>query len=193
MILLPWNQRSILSIASHFLRGEAVVTPTDTIYGILARATDSEAVKSVYELKRRNPSKPFIILISSLEDLNLFDIHISEQQKNILNKYWPGKVSVILSCESSEYEYLHRGTKTLAFRYPKEEKLLELIKISGPLIAPSANPEGLEPAKNTEEALVYFGESLTYVDDGNKVGAPSTLISLVDDKLTILRGTLPSE
>jgi len=191
MISLAWNQRNILTIASQILSGNSVVIPTDTIYGVLARSLDVEAVNKVYKIKKRNPSKPFIILVSSEDDLDLFGIKMNEKQRDITQKYWPGKVSMVFECKSPQFEYLHRGTNTLAFRYPDDKKLLELIKMTGPLIAPSANPEGLEPARNIFEAANYFGEEQMYVDDGDRNSPPSTLISLSTKEMVVLRGELP--
>jgi len=83
-----------------------------------------------------------IILIASQNDLNKFEIELADWQKKILQKVWPGKVSLVLPCPSLKFSYLHRGQKTLAFRLPKDKKLIQLLKITGPLVAPSANKEG---------------------------------------------------
>ena len=91
-------------------------------------------------------------------------------------------MSIILSCGTSVPEYLHRGTHTLAFRVPDDPQLKNLLKESGPLIAPSANPEGLPPATNIEEAQKYFGDTVDfYINDGERAGSPSTVISLGED------------
>jgi len=178
-------------IADYLVRGEVVVYPTDTLYGILAVAENREAVQRVYDLKKRNPSKPFIILISSIEELSRFGVSPNAWQKEQLKKYWPGTVSVILECRTDKMEYLHRGTNSLAFRLPDKNDLIELLKITGPLIAPSANPEGLEPARDTEEARKYFDKAVAcYVDQGERRGVSSTLVSLERDQINILRGSL---
>lgn len=174
------------------IKGGVAVMPTDTLYGIVASALNSEAVQKVYSIKKRTPTKPFIILISELTDLSLFDITPDNAVLASLKKIWPGKVSVIFSLEIqksiNKFEYLHRGTNTLAFRIPDKSDLRELLKETGPLIAPSANPEGKNPASTIEEAEKYFGDEIgLYVDGGYLSGEPSTLIKIQNGKVEVLR------
>ena len=117
------------------------------------------------------------------------DLKQTNKELEILRKIWPGKVSVILEMKRyfKKFEYLHRGTKTLAFRLPKPKWLRNILKISGPLVAPSANWEGYEPAKTISEAKKYFGNKVIYYDRGKIKGQPSTLIKLKDGKIEILR------
>jgi L-threonylcarbamoyladenylate synthase len=169
-------------------KGKIVVLPTDTLYGIHTPASNKESVEKVYEIRGRAPEKPFIILIGSIEQLKLFNIEVDTEAEKILNKYWPGKVSIILPCPEEKFAYLHRGTKTLAFRLPNKTDLIDLLKQTGPLITTSVNPEGLEPAKTIEECKKYFGEEIDfYVDEGKLDSLPSTLISISGGKITVLR------
>ncbi len=169
-------------------KGGVGVIPTDTIYGLVGKALSRKTVKRVYKLKQRNPKKPSIILISKIDDLRLFRIKLDENTKKFLQKYWPGKVSVILPCPYKKFSYLHRGTKTLAFRLPDYLELVSLLKKTGPLIAPSANPESEESAKTIKEAKKYFGEKVNfYVDTDRLESLPSTLISIKDEKVEVLR------
>lgn len=177
--------------------GGIAVIPTDTIYGVVARAEDKAAVERVYEVKGRTPEKPCIILISKEADINIFCTGITEKQKRALHKYWPGPVSIIFSIGDQlarwkELEYLHRGTGTLSFRFPRYKKLTELIEQTGPLIAPSANPEGHIPAKNIAEAKSYFGDSVDcYMDGGELAGSSSALIRVKDNgEIEVLRGKI---
>jgi L-threonylcarbamoyladenylate synthase len=201
--------------AAFLLKEGAIgVIPTDTIYGICASAFNKKSIEKVYKLRKRNPNKPCIILISSFDDLKKFNVKINSWQRKILKKLWPGKVSVVLSIrikrpnnipESNDrifdqnsgkvfgyhsgnnLYYLHRGTNSLSFRFPKDKLILNILKISGPLIAPSANWEGYEPAKNIGEAKRYFGNKIFYLDRGNLISKPSTLIDLRKKKIKILR------
>lgn len=162
--------------------------PTDTIYGLVGSATLRKTVFRIYKLRRRNPRKPFIILISSLEDLNLFRIKIDEYSRKILNKIWPDAISVVLPCARKKFFYLHRGGKTLAFRFPKNKALTDILKQTGPIIAPSANPEGIRPAENIKQAKKYFGKEVDfYVNKGTIKGLASTLIEIKNKKIFVLR------
>lgn len=169
--------------------GKIGVMPTDTIYGIVGSALNQETVEEIYKLRKRSSDKPFIILISSIDDLDKFGISLTEKQKEFLEKNWPNPLSVVLPCASQDFEYLHRGKKSLAFRMPKDKKLLEFLKEVGPIVAPSANPEGEKPAENIEEAKKYFGDQIDFFLDGGKLTEkPSTLIELDKDGIsTVLR------
>lgn len=167
--------------------GGVAVIPTDTLYGIVGQAASSEAVEKIHQLKGRDESKPFIVLISSIDDFSLLDIDLDEASKKLVKKYWPGKVSIVFP----------RASDTLAVRLPEYPKLTDLVKKTGPLVAPSANPEGSPPAKNIQEAINYFGDkvdyyceaaSSAYVDGGKLEALPSTIISIGDKgEIKILR------
>jgi len=181
------TQNSYLKVGLLLKEGAVGVIPTDTLYGICGNALNKETVERIYKLRRRNPKKPMIILISSLKDLKKFQIKLNNFQERILNKLWPGKISVVLSCHNKKFFYLHRGVKTLAFRMPKNKELLEILKISGPLVSPSANFEGENPALTIREAKKYFKNKVFYYNKGKLVSKPSTLIDLTSKKIKILR------
>jgi len=182
------RQLRIKVIAEILNKGGIGILPTDTIYGVAGRALSEKAVLMIYKLRKRNPKKPMIILISSLNDLSLFNIKLNDETGKILLKFWPGKVSVVLPCRGKRFLYLHRGTETLAFRLPKSKWLRKLLIETGPLVAPSANPEGFMPAKTVKEARKYFGDRADfYLNKGKLASKPSTLISLKNGKVKLLR------
>lgn len=165
--------------------GGVAVIPTDTIYGIVARAEDKDAVERLYTIRKRNPNKACLILIADMEDLKRFGITLSPEDKDVLAPLWPGPNTIIIPNENPAWAHIARGTGALAFRLPAKEELRELIRATGPLIAPSANPEGLPPAKTTAEAQAYFGNDIgCYVDEGELHGNPSTLWRLEHGALT---------
>lgn len=169
-------------------RGGIGILPTDTLYGVVGSAHSKQAVSRIYEVKGRNHGKPLIILISDIADVKKFGIELSADQEAFLEKVWPGPVSVILPCRSAEFAYLHRSTKSLAFRMPKNKKLRDLIKKTGPIVAPSANPQGMKPAHTIAEAKKYFGSEVDfYVPGGRKEGKPSRVVSLLSHKPEIVR------
>lgn len=175
-------------IVKKLIQGKIVVMPTDTIYGIAGSALNKKAVERIYKLRKRNPKKPFIILISKLDDLNLFGIKLTEKQKEFLQKNWPNPLSVVLPSFGDEFKYLHRGTNSLAFRMPKDQNLLEILRKTGPLVAPSANFEGEKPAENIDQAKQYFQDGADFYVNGEVIqSAPSTLIDLTNNSIKILR------
>lgn len=163
-------------------KGGVGIIPTDTLYGFVGCALDEEAVEKIYKIRKRGLKKSMIILISSLKDLEKFGVKMSLTQKKFLQKVWPGKISVILKTNKKNIDHLTRGGKTLAFRMPADRELLELLKKSGPLVAPSANLEGEKPAETYAESKKYFGDKVDfYVDAGKLSSKPSTLVELAED------------
>lgn len=172
------NELNILEVS---LCGGAIgVLMTDTMYGLVGSAKSKKVVERIYNVRSRDAKKPMIILIGSIDDLKLFGVKPSEGMLAVLKKLWPGPVSIILPCKSKRFEYLHRGTHSLAFRLPKNAKLRGFLKRTGPLVAPSANPEGKKPAKTIKEAEKYFGGNIDfYIDSGAQKGAPSTIVQIL--------------
>ncbi len=162
--------------------GKITVIPTDTIYGIVGSALNPQTVEKIYQIRKRAKDKPFIILISSLDDLKKFDIKLNIHQRKFLQKNWPNPLSVVLPCPSEKFKYLHRGAFSLAFRMPKDINLLGILKKVGPMVAPSANFEGGEPAETISEAKTNFKDAVSvYVDGGKIKSKPSTIIQLNDN------------
>lgn len=176
-------------IVRKLLAGGVGVLPTDTLYGLVGSALSKKAVERIYKLKKRDLRKPLIVLIASLDDLKLFGVKVGIDDKKILNRVWPGKVSVVLPCLRRKFYYLHCGTKTIAFRAPAKKSLIKLLEQTGPLVAPSANPEGMLSARTIREAKKYFGDKVDfYVGAGRRLfGKPSTLISIENGQIKVLR------
>jgi len=186
-------KNSINKLAFIIKCGGTLVFPTDTIYGILGSALNKKTVLYIYKIRKRNLHKPFIILIASISDIQKFSMAISQKEKAFLKNIWPGQVSVIFSCGSKRFFYLHRGTKKLAFRIPKKKNLIALLKKTGPLVAPSANIEGTPPAKNIRDAKKYFGNKINfYVNEGTISGSPSAIIEFSDNTfVSVRKGRIP--
>lgn len=163
------------------------ILATDTLYGIVGQALNRHAVERIYSVKKRTPTKPFIILIGQISDLDKFAIPLSEYAKEAINTYWPGPISIILDCPSSDFDYLHRGTNTLAFRMPANSELQNLIHQTGPLVAPSANPEGLTPAQTIDQARSYFDNGVDFFIEGTVYATPSRIIKISGDTEEIIR------
>ena len=182
------TDQQLQQIGENLSKGEIGVIPTDTIYGIVGSALKPQTVEQIYKLRKRNPEKPMIILISNLDDLKMFEVSLTSAQTKFLNKYWPNPLSVILPINNSRFTYLDRGKKSLAFRFPKIAWLQKLITSSGPLVAPSANFEGELPAITIAEAQSYFGKHADfYLDNGKLQNPASTLIELTREGPQILR------
>lgn len=181
--------RLMESVAPALRRGGVAVIPTDTVYGIVVKAQNRHAVLRLYRMRRRFAKKPFIVLVKDMCDIREFGVRVTAEQRRFLKKVWPGKVSVIFRCRDKRLVYLHRGTNTLAFRLPRSRSLRAFLKKTGPLAAPSANPEGKKPAETIAEARSYFGKQVDfYVGAGRRLcGKPSILVSFEGSEPRIIR------
>lgn len=172
-------------------KGRVAVMPTDTIYGLVGSALNPDTVSRVYKIKNRNKEKPCIILIGSTGELKRFGINLSEKQNKVLEQYWLSSrpTSIILPCPSGDFSYLDCGSGSMAFRLPALENLRSFLLQTGPLVAPSANPENMPPAGNIEEAKKYFGDSVDFYMDGPVLkNKPSRLVRLDEDgSVSIIR------
>ncbi len=175
------------SLVNCLKQGGLVVMPTDTIYGLVASAENQQAVERLYAVRGRAPQKPCIVLVASVDQIT--DVESwSPKHKQLAKMYWPGPMSLVVQTSKAP-EYLHRSTKTLAYRVPSNKELRQLLLKTGPLIAPSANPEGQPPATTIKEAQKYFGEKIDgYVQAGKMAGgAPSTVVEVNGEKIVVLR------
>jgi L-threonylcarbamoyladenylate synthase len=163
--------------------GVAVIA-TDTLYGVVGSALSPEVVERIYEVKGRTETKPVIVLVASVETLADFGVALTENDIKKLNEIWPNAVTILFKV-SSAFSYIHRGTGEIAFRFPKKDSLRKLLEDVGPLVAPSANPEGETPAHTIEEAKKYFADKIDwYEDEGYIEGLASTIIRLRDGQVT---------
>ncbi len=143
--------------------GGIAVVRTDTIYGIIARASKMRAVEKVYTVKHRDPTKQCILLIPGSGSVR--------EHSAVISKYSsPDQppTSIIVP-KTDEHEWLLRGGKSIAYRVVRDEFLKKVVQAVGPVIAPSANPEGLPPARTIEEAKAYFGDDVDIYIDGGEV------------------------
>lgn len=167
------------TIEECLLAGGVAVLRTDTLYGLVACAANKEAVERVYALKGRTNTKPCIILVAEKKDIP-FDQEVLAQ---VYTETQDRATSVVVPI-NTQPPWLTRGGETLAYRVPHDEALLAILRTTGPLIAPSANPEGQPPAQNIEEAQEYFGSRVDWYLDGGVVSSDvqaSRIISLQED------------
>lgn len=172
------------SVKKALANNQLIVARTDTIYGILARAYSVESMKKLYEAKQRSPKDPSIILVA---DASSIPGLTSEQRKiyQELSNHRP--TTIAISVSDRFLPHLPRSNGTLAFRAVPNSPLASLIKSTGCLLAPSANPKDLPPARNITEAIEYFGETVAvYVDSGEVSGAkPSQIVAFGDENQVV--------
>ena len=181
-------------------KGKVVVCPTDTVYGLIADATDKKAVEKIFKIKKRPKNKPIPIFVKDLEMAKKI-AEIDDSQEKFLKKAWPGKITVVLKLKIKNYFKIKNlkfkiygiNRNTIALRIPKNKLVLRLLKkINRPLVGTSANVSDQPPSGNLKAVLRQFeGQKLQpdlIIDAGNlKKSKPSKVVDLTGKKLKILR------
>jgi len=166
--------------------GSIGVIATDTVYGVVARASDPAAVERLYALKKRD-DKPGTLIAASIEQLE--QLGLKHRYLKAVEQFWPGAISVIIPCSNPELAYLHRGKMSLAVRIPDNKELQALLKSTGPLLTSSANHPGEPTATTAQQARDYFGNQVDFYEDGGDLSnrEASTIIRIVDDAIEVIR------
>ena len=196
MPILKVDQRNLKTIVKITVKsikqGEVVVCPTDTVYGLLADATNEKAIKKLLKIKKRRTQKPIPIFVKDLKTAKRL-AQINKNQEKFLRKVWPGKVTTVLKRKNKLPKILFTERKTIGLRIPKYKLVQDLFKkLNCPLTGTSANISGKSPSGNFKEVVLQFkGKKYQpdfIVDAGNlKPGKPSTVLDLTIFPPKILR------
>ena len=176
-------------------KGGAVVLPTETVYGLFAKALDKKAVDHVYQLKRRPRDKALNLNVASLDDILNFSKNQPTYLQQLLESFLPGPLTIILEANDKVPYWVNSNLTTVGFRMPSHPITLKLIREFGPLIGPSANISGCESGVNFKRILEDFDqEILGLEDDSFLTGHDSTILDLTGKKVKILRqGSITQE
>lgn len=166
-------------------KGGVGVMPTDTVYGLVARAADKAAVARLFKVKQRE-RKPGTIIAASVEQL--VKLGFVEPELRAVEYLWPDSVSLVVTAPE-ELAYLHQGLESLPVRVPGDELLRSVLEQTGPLQTSSANMPAEPTAEDAVAAWNYFGDSVDfYVDGGNLADrAASTIVRMGDGGIEVLR------
>ncbi|WP_061863113.1 L-threonylcarbamoyladenylate synthase [Streptococcus infantis] len=169
-------------------KGGAVVLPTETVYGLFAKALDKKAVDYVYQLKRRPRDKALNLNVAHLDDILNFSNNQPPYLQKLVDSFLPGPLTIILEANGKVPYWVNSGLPTVGFRMPSHPITLELIREFGPLIGPSANISGQASGASLKEILKDFGQEVFGIeDDAFLTGQDSTILDLSGDKVKILR------
>ena len=169
-------------------QGRAVVLPTETVYGLFAKALDKKAVDYVYQLKRRPRDKALNLNVAHLDDILNFSNNQPPYLQKLVDSFLPGPLTIILEANGKVPYWVNSGLPTVGFRMPSHPITLELIREFGPLIGPSANISGQASGASLKEILKDFGQEVFGIeDDAFLTGQDSTILDLSGDKVKILR------
>lgn len=174
-------------------RGDLVVVPTDTVYGVAADAFNPAAVHKLIEAKGRTRQAPAPVLIPGIPTLDALAQAVPDEVRTLVARYWPGPLTIILPARQSLAWDLGETQGTVALRMPANPIVLDLLSETGPLAVSSANLTGRPAATTAGEAEAMLGDSVAvYLDDGEGGTVPSTIVDATalvrpDGKLRILR------
>lgn len=173
-------------------RGELIVMPTDTVYGIAADAFTPAAVQRLLDAKGRGRDQPPPVLVAGQAALAALVEEIPDPVQNLVDEFWPGGLTIVLPAQPSLAWDLGDTLGTVAVRMPDQRVALELLEETGPLAVSSANLTGKGAAISAQDAEAMLGESVAvYLDGGmSKTGVASTII---DATSLVRRGAEPGE
>lgn len=183
-------QQSLEQAVRVLKNGGIVAFPTETYYGLAVDPFCESAVNKLYKLKARKSDKPLLLLIEKREQLTSIAEIVPPQFVALMDKYWPGPLTLIFPAKPEVNSLITGNTGTVGVRispHPVANSLLAIMQ--GPLTATSANISGREPAQTAADVAKIFGTSIDLIIDGGQTsgGLCSTIVGLQGDHLSILR------
>lgn len=190
MLIKTKGKLSLEEAAKIIKEGGIAVFPTDTVFGVGCRFDDAAAVERLYKIKKKPKDEPIPILIGDRGELIKLSCQISKQAQKLMDKFWPGGLTIILSCHSSKIPKLLFGKKSgVGFRMPNHPFALELIrKAKIPIIGTSANFHREHPPKTWEEINPKFLELVDEAIPGEcPLGIESTVVDCTKIPFKVIR------
>jgi tRNA threonylcarbamoyl adenosine modification protein (Sua5/YciO/YrdC/YwlC family) len=182
--------------AAALRRGELVVMPTDTVYGVAADAFNPGAVDALLVAKGRGRDMPVPVLVATPEMLSALVGVLPESVSALTRQFWPGALTIVVRHTPHLSWDLGETRGTVAVRMPDDPVALDLISRTGPLAVSSANRSGHPPATTMLEARLQLGAAVAvYLDGGPRASAvPSSIVDATGEQLRLLRdGALPAD
>ena len=197
--ILPANEAAVLRVVGVLLSGEVVALPTETVYGLAAIIGDGAALRKIFEVKSRPLIDPLIVHVldlSSLMKLVRIGDDLFQKLYRLVDAFCPGPLTFVLKKQKSVSDIITAGKKTVAIRMPAHTVFREVLRRTGPLAAPSANPFGYLSPTCAAHVLASIGDKISYILDGGTcaVGVESTILDLSGERFAILRpGAITAE
>jgi L-threonylcarbamoyladenylate synthase len=168
--------------------GEIIVYPTDTLYGLGADIYNIDAVRKVFEVKKRPMDNPLSVAVSGLDELKKISF-INNKIQRLVESFLPGKLTLVLKKRKCVPDIVTGGQNKVAVRIPNCRIALELLSEFGPLTATSANIHGVKTPGIISDISMQFKEKdiAVYLDIGRLEGQPSTIVDMTGKKIKIVR------
>lgn len=177
-------------------KGEIAILPTDTVYGLTGDATSLKAIKLANDIKKREKSQPLLILVSSIDMLKKYTKNISDLELEVINKYWPNKLTVLFEKNDLLSDELTASSPYVGVRMPDNKLLLDIMnKYNKPLLSTSANIHSKDVITKISLLEDEMRDGVSYIYDAGELSTTaSTLIKIENGKIKILReGELASQ
>jgi L-threonylcarbamoyladenylate synthase len=190
MSLFKANSENILAASKIIKEGGLVAFPTETVYGLGADGLNPIAVAKIFEVKKRPTFNPLILHISRKEQLSKFSDVKDDKVLKLVDKFWPGPLTLVLPKTEIVPEIVTAGNPTVAIRMPNHQVALQLIEACNtPIAAPSANRFGHLSPTEAYHVEKYLGNKVDMILDGGKcpVGVESTIIQFHENEFYFLR------
>ncbi|MFW5749657.1 MAG: L-threonylcarbamoyladenylate synthase [Halanaerobium sp.] len=185
------NDSAVVEAAELLKSGELVALPTETVYGLAADALNPEAVKKIFRAKGRPQDNPLIVHIADQSQLaQLTAGEISDRAEKLMEKFWPGPLTIIFSKNDRVPAETSAGLQTIAIRMPAHPLMLAVIECSGlALAAPSANTSGFPSPTRAEHVYNDLESKIPLILDGGRChfGVESTVIDIRGAEIKVLR------
>jgi tRNA threonylcarbamoyl adenosine modification protein (Sua5/YciO/YrdC/YwlC family) len=180
--------RLIRQVCDSLQRGGVIAYPTDTTYGLGCDIFSRQGVRTIYQIKHRDARKPFSFICADLSDVARY-AHVSNFAFKLMKRHLPGPYTFVLEATRVVPDSLVTRQKTVGVRIPDDPIAIAIVRELGhPLVTTSANLSGEEPLHDPVEIESQLGRQLDLVIDGGiRLGNPSTVISLIDDNIQVLR------
>ena len=175
-------------------KGNIIVYPTDTLYALGADVFNEDAVRFIYELKRRPFSHPLPIAVSNFDEIKKIAL-TNEMVEKVVKCFLPGALTIILQKRNNVSDLVTGGLSKVAIRIPRNEVALELLSAFGPLTVTSANRFGEKTPYVIKDLQMLFKQEVSvYLDDGRLDGDPSTIVDLTfEDPVIVREGPISRE
>ena len=168
---------------------ELAIVPTDTVYGIIGDALDENVIRKVYEAKRRDYSKPLIIMVSSFNMLNKYVKYINELEQKLIDKYWPGKLTILFKKSELVSDLITNGSDLVGIRFPDNKDLIDIMnRLDKPLLSTSCNISNKDVITSVDMIEKELLSKVSFVYDGGELSdISSTIVQVIDNKIRIIR------
>ncbi len=183
------KKNDFLKLNKEDLQGKIVCFSTDTVFGVGALINDVVAINKIYTLKHRDLNKPLAILAAKVEDILPYVDSFSKEVRELMDKYWPGALTIIFNKNKNTENKVNEEFKTVGFRIPASTIALDILEKFGPMATTSINLSGDAPLNDYKNIVDIFGDKIDYIieDTEPSINVSSTVVDASTNPWKILR------